>query len=296
MYISRKTIVFHNGKFLNATDINVNPYSQTLHYGFGVIDGLRGYKTGHGVQIFKARNHYDRFLRTAQKLGIKLNYSTDELIHISYQLLEYNNLTDSYLRPIIYMGQNMGLTETTEYDLLITAWRWRNFSREPMRVMISDFVRPVHHRNLIDAKLTGNYYSTILATTDARSKGFQEALLKDTDGNISEGPGANVFFEKEGKLYTPSLGSIYPGITRTVVMKIAREMGIEVIEDKLPVEFIKKDIDSSFFTSTPFEIAGICSIDGKMLKKEWEKSLGFQIHQKYKNKVTLGEYDSYSII
>jgi len=296
MYFSRKTIVFYDGRFQPATDVFVNPYSQTLHYGFGVIDGLRSYKTEQGVQIFRAREHYQRFVNSCEKLDIKINYSAEELVHISYQLLESNALTDAYIRPIIYMEQNMGLTETPNHHLLMSAWRWRNFShRKEMKVLISDYTRPVHHPNLTDAKLTGNYYSTILATTQARRLGYDEALLKDADGYISEGPGSNFFFEKNGKLFTPQLGKIFPGITRSVVIKIANEMGIEVIEDKFTADDLK-DIDGAFFTSTPSEVAAITSINQTKFLKDWTDTIGFKISLRYKHKVSLEEYDHYSII
>ncbi|MCS7004686.1 MAG: aminotransferase class IV [Cytophagales bacterium] len=296
MYFSRKTIVFFDGKFQNATEVFVNPYSQTLHYGFGVIDGLRSYKTDQGVQIFQARQHYQRFLSSCEKLGIKLSFSAEELVHISYQLLENNGLTDAYIRPIVFMEQNMGLTETLEHHLLITAWRWRNFShRGELKVYISDFVRPVHHPSLVDAKLTGNYYSTILATIQARKMGYDEVLLKDADGFISEGPGSNFFFEKDGKLFTPQLGKIFPGITRSVVIKIAHEMGIEVIEGKFRSEDLQ-EIDGAFFTSTPSEVAVITSINHQKFRKKPEDTIGFKVGLRYKHKVSLEEYDHYSII
>lgn len=280
-----KTIVFLNGNWVKAQEANASLYSQTLHYGNGVFEGIRSYKTVNGVKIFKAKEHFERLIYSAEKMHIPFEYSVERLTNICYELLSKNNLTDAYIRPLIYLDVNMSLTPTPKSHVFIAAWEWdRYLGDKLLNICISSFQRPNPKSCFVEAKVVGHYTNSILATTEAKGKGFDEALLLDMNGNIAEGPGANFFFEKDGKLYTPPLGNILNGITRQTIFELAEKLEIEIIEKLFqPTEAYSGD--SAFFTGTAAEVIGIQSIDGKLFKKPWEDSLGFLLSKAYKNLV-----------
>lgn len=296
MYYNNKTIVFKNGKFVKADDAKTNLYSQSIHYGIGVIDGLRAYQTTEGPQIFKAKEHYERFLRSAQKINIKINYSVEELIQLTYRLLEVNNLSSAYIRPLAYMGTNMEMETSDEVNLMITAWRWENYrGKDPLDIMVSSFHRLNPNTCFLDAKITGHYVNSVMAINEAKANGFDAALLLDGQGFVSEGAGSNFFYEKDHTLYTPPSGNILPGITRATVFEIAKELGLTLVEKYFTPEEIQ-NADGAFFTGTASEIASIKSINRIPFRKKWENTVGFEIQQKYHQRVVLADYDSYSII
>jgi len=296
MYYDKNTVVFHNGNFVKATEAKADLFSQTLHYGSGVFDGIRAYETQAGVQAFKAKEHFERFLKSAQRIHIELPYAAEELVNITYRLLEENNLTNAYIRPLVYLGPNMRLTKTNEVNLFISAWKWPRYQmNDQLDVMLSSFQRPNPQASYVDAKISGNYINSILATQEAKMKGFDEALLLDSGGYIAQGPGDNFFFEKDEVLFTPPSGHILPGITRKTIMELAEEMEVGVTKRLFTIEELQ-EADGAFFTGTATEIAGIKSIDRKPFKKKWEDTLGFQLLSKYRQRVTHDEYDSYSII
>ncbi len=296
MYYNEHTLLFLNGKWIKAAEAAGDLFRQTLHYGNGVFEGIRSYDTPTGPQIFKAREHYERLHHSAAKMYITLTYSVEELIKISYELLEKNNLSNAYIRPLVYLGANMTLTLTDEVHVLITAWRWGRYLGDKfVRVMISSYQRPNPHSVPVDAKVTGQYTNSILATTEAKSKGFDEALLLDLEGYIAEGPGANFFLEKNGELITPSLGHILPGITRATIIEYAREFGFPVKERKILPEEIN-GADAAFFTGTAAEVAGIKSIGGYEFTTPWEDTMAHSLFHAYRNRVTKNEYGDFSVM
>ncbi len=296
MYYDKNTILFLNGEWKKATEAGGDLFSQTLHYGNGVFEGIRSYETPNGPQIFKAREHYERLIHSGKRIHIKIPYVVDELISISYKLLEKNNLKNAYLRPLVFMGANMSLTLTDEVHLLITAWQWGKYLGEKLvRVMISSYQRPSPKAFPVDAKITGLYTNSILATTEAKSKGFDEALLLDSKGYVAEGPGANFFMEKDGKLITPELGNILPGITRATIIRYAKELGFPVeVRNILPEEI--DGADSAFFTGTATEVAGISSIGGYEFPMAWEDSMGHSLFLMYRHRVSDNELKDFSLV
>ncbi|MBL7858107.1 MAG: branched-chain amino acid transaminase [Cyclobacteriaceae bacterium] len=295
MYYTKDTILYLNGKFIKAVDAHTDLYSQTLHYGFGVFEGIRAYQSMNGVKIFKAFEHYERLRRSCALVNIPFPYETEELIQITYQLLRKNNLTDAYIRPLVYCGPNMQLTTPKDIFLMISAWEWGKYHGDKLlKLCVSSYQRPNPNSLQLEAKVTGHYVNSILATSEAKVRGFDEALMLDMHGHVAEAPGANFFMEKNGVLYTPSTGHILPGITRQTVMNICRELDIPVIEKTITLEELE-GADSAFLCGTAAEITGIESIDAKPFRKLWFESLGATVQEAYKCQV-LEKSFSYVII
>jgi branched-chain amino acid aminotransferase len=295
MYYTKDTILFLNGKFIKAVDAHTDLYSQSLHYGFGAFEGIRAYQTMNGVKIFKANEHFERLKKSCALVGIPFQYETEELVQIAYQLLEKNNMSDAYIRPLVYCGSNMQLTHTNEVYLMMCTWEWEKYHGEKqLKMCISSYQRPNPNTLKMEAKVTGHYVNSILATSEAKVRGYDEALMLDMNGNIAEAPGANFFMEKNGVLYTPSLGHILPGITRQTVLNICRELDIPVKERDIKPEELET-ADSAFLCGTAAEIACIESIDAKPFLKPWYDSLGTTIQEAYKCQVLERSF-SYVII
>jgi branched-chain amino acid aminotransferase len=296
MYYTDNTIVYLNGQWIKATQATTSLYSQTLHYGAGVFEGIRSYNTPDGTRIFKAKEHYDRLLYSAEKMHIKMNLSSQELTKLTYALLEKNNLSDAYIRPLVYLGQNMSLQPTEEVNVLLCAWEWGKYLGDQLlNVMTSSYQRPNPKSCHVEAKVVGHYTNSILATTEAKSKGFDEALLLDMNGNVAEGPGANFFYEKDEVLYTAPLGNILSGITRQTIMELAVKMGFEVREVYFTPEAVHQ-ADAAFFTGTAAEVAGIASLDGHKFPLAWEDSLGYQLSKAYRRCVSKNEYQHFDLV
>jgi len=201
MYYDSKTEVFLDGKWIKAKDAKASLFDQTMHYGTGVFEGLRSYNNGNGFNIFKPKEHFERLKQSAEKIHLKIPYSIDELIHIAYELITRNNLTNAYIRPLVFAGPNMMLSPSNHIHIFMTAWKWAKYPGiEPLNVMVSSYVKPSPKSIPIDAKIIGNYAAFTLATAEAKHLGYDEAILLDHNGFLSEGPGSNIFYEKDGKL------------------------------------------------------------------------------------------------
>ncbi|MBI1768257.1 MAG: branched-chain amino acid transaminase [Bacteroidetes bacterium] len=295
MYYNNKTVLFLDGKFVKAKDAFIDPFSQTLHYGYGVFEGLRSYDSVHGVKIFRVRDHFERMKRSCELLGIPLSYSVDELAQFSYKVLEKNNLSSAYIRPLVLGNPNMSLTTPQKASVMIAAWEWdRYFGDRSVKVGISAYERSNPNSGKAEAKVCGNFVNSILATTEAKERGFDEGLLLDMNGFVACGPAANFFYEKDGTLYTAPLGNILPGITRKTVFEICYELDIPVKEKLfLPEEL--KEVDGAFFCGTAAEITPIESIEGNSFRRPWKKTLSYQVQEAYWNLVLDKSY-SYVIV
>ena len=285
-YYNEHTVLWLDGVILKASETKTDLYGQSLHYGYSVFEGIRSYRTAAGeTKIFKPVEHYDRLQRSAEALNMPYNYSTDELIAATYEILERNNLRDAYIRPVVYGPANMSFNPNTESYTVIQAWEMAPFLGEKLlKVMTSSFQRPNPKGFKIEAKASGHYVNSILASQEAKGKGYDEALLTDMNGFIAEGPGANMFFEKDGRLFTPATGNILPGITRATVLEICRELDIPVEEGQFTISQLKT-ADAAFFCGTAAEVIGWNSIDDTTFTKPWANTLGRKIQQAYKDKV-----------
>lgn len=285
-YYNEHTVLWLNGALVKASEAKMDLYSQSLHYGYAVFEGIRSYKTAHGsTRIFKAVEHYERLQQSALALNIPYKWTTQELIDATYEVLKKNELQDAYIRPVVYSPANMSFNPNTESFIVIEAWEMQPFLGEKLlKVTTSPFERPNPKAFKITAKATGHYVNSILASQDAKAKGFDEALLNDMNGFVAEGPGANVFYEKDGKLVTPAPGNILPGITRATVLEICRELGIPVAEKLFTTEELKQ-ADAAFYCGTAAEVIGWESLDGVKFKKDWNSTISKLIQLAYKSRV-----------
>ena len=285
MYYNEHTIIYHNGEFVKAVDAKANVYDTSLHYGYAVFEGIRSYDTQNGVKIFKAEKHFERMEFSAKAIGIPYPYSNCELIEISYEVLRRNNLVDAYLRPIVTCPPNMSLTGATSSQVTISAWAWGALLGDKLvRLRTSSYRRITPASFVVEAKVSGHYVNSIMATKEAKDLGYDEALLLDINGFVAEGPGANFFYEKDDVLFTPQRGSILPGITRATIIEVCESLGIEVVEKQITPEEVYA-ADSAFYCGTAAEVIGIESLDDKKFPKGWNETLGAVLQEAYKNLV-----------
>ena len=285
-YYNENTVLFLNGAFVKAADAKMDFYSQSLHYGYSVFEGIRSYKTESGAtKIFKATEHFDRFKVSAEAINLPYTYNTQDLIAQTYKLLELNHLGDAYIRPVVYAPANMSFTQNTESFIFIQAWEMGPFLGDKrIRVMTSSFQRPNPKGFKIHAKAAGHYVNSIMASQEAKAAGYDEALLLDMHDHVAEAPGANVFFEKDGTLYTPSLGNILPGITRATVLELCAAHAISVVETSFGIDAIK-GADAAFFCGTAAEVIGLESIDDVPFTKNWDDTASKKIQSAYQKLV-----------
>lgn len=295
MYYNEDTIIYFNGEFVKAANASMDLYSQSLHYGYAVFEGIKSYKTANGTRIFKAKEHYDRLRHSANVMQMPFLMSSMELTNLTYEVLTKNNFTNAYIRPVVFCSANMSLTKGREAFLTIIAWEWTNgYLANKMRLMTSSFCRPNPGAFHIEAKVSGHYVNSILACQEAKDNGYDEAILLDINGYVAEGPGANVFYEKDGVLFTPAKGNILPGITRATVLEIAETLGIPVVEKLFTAEEMRQ-ADAAFYCGTAAEVVALESLDNHVFPRPWEESLGNIIQQAYQCKVLEKAFDYHEV-
>lgn len=260
--------IWFDGKFVKYKDAKLHVLSHSLHYGSAAFEGIRFYETDDGVAVFRLKEHYKRMKKSAEVMHIKHPYSVDDLCKATLRTIKKNKLEHGYVRPIAFFGLGNLRVEPTacKTHVIIAAWPWGAYlSEDPIKVKVSKYIR-IHPKSLeSDAKICGHYVNSILAVYDAKAAGFQEALLLDYKGNIAEGPGENFFIVKNGKLITPPLGNILPGITRDSIIKLAKDLGIPVQERNISLKQAKQ-ADECFFSGTAAEVTPIGQIDASRIK------------------------------
>ncbi|BEV02650.1 branched-chain amino acid transaminase [Chryseobacterium gambrini] len=290
MYYNDDSVLFFDGEYVKAKEAKTDLYGQSLHYGYAVFEGIKSYKTANGTKIFKAEEHYDRLRKSAEAMHMPFHYSTEEMVEATYKLLEINNLSNAYVRPLVICSPNMSLSKGQKSYLVIEAWNWDNgYLANKLRIMTSSFQRPNPKAFKIEAKVSGHYVNSILACQEAKDKGFDEALVLDEKGNVAESSGANVFYEKDGKLFTPAKGNILPGITRATVFEICNQLGISY-QEKLFTPQEMQGADAAFFCGTAAEIVALESLDNIPFRIDWEDSLSAKIQQAYRHLVVEENY------
>lgn len=278
-------IIYKDGAFIPAESLGIAIDSQTLHYGFGAFEGIRSYQTANGTKLFKAKQHFERLKNSCQQIHLPFPWDVTELIADTYKLLAANQLQHAYIRPIVVAEQDMTMVNSESSHIIIMAWEWdAYYGDDLLKTTISAFESNNPKSTPVEAKITGNYLNAVLAVSDAKRKGFDEAILTDIYGYLTEATSANLFIEKDGKLFTPKKGNIVAGITRATVIQIAKQLDIEVIEKDLrPNEL--KNADAAFLCGTAVEIIGIGSVDDTQFSTPFAETLGASIQRVYKNLV-----------
>ena len=258
--------IWKNGSYEKWDESSVHILSHTVHYGTGVFEGVRAYETKKGAAIFRLEDHTKRLFEAAKKINIEVPYSQDELNKVQKDIFLKNNLSEGYLRPIVFMGsESLGLRATDlSVNVAVAAWEWPSYmSPEAKKNGISIIKSPYEqYSNPIHSgyKIIGTYINSTMALHDAISKGADEALLLDKNGYVSEGSGENIFSIKEDTLITPKTDHCLNGITRQSVIKIASDLGLNVEEKDVTYEELVQS-DEVFFSGTAVEITPISKID-----------------------------------
>jgi branched-chain amino acid aminotransferase len=252
--------IWMDGKLIDWRDAKIHVLTHTLHYGMGVFEGVRAYKTPAGTAIFRLKEHTRRLFNSAKIFQMDIPFDQATLEAAQREVVKANQLESCYIRPLVWIGsEKLGVSARgNTIHVAIAAWPWGAYLGEEgmergIRVKTSSFTR--HHVNvsLVRAKASGYYINSILANQEATSLGYDEALLLDTDGYVSEGSGENVFIVRNGVIYTPDLASCLDGITRDATLTIARDLGIEVREKRITRDEVYCS-DEAFFTGTAAEI------------------------------------------
>lgn len=263
--------IWKDGQLVDWRDANLHMLTHSLHYGMAVFEGVRAYKTVDGTAIFRLREHTQRLFNSAKIFQMAIPYDLDVLMEAQKEVVRANQLESCYLRPLVWIGsEKMGVSARgNTIHVGIAAWPWGAYLGEDglkrgIRVKTSSFTR--HHVNvsMVRAKASGYYINSILANQEVTAEGYDEALLLDTDGYVSEGAGENVFIIKNGRIYTPDLASCLDGITRDAVLTMARDLGIDVIEKRITRDEIYC-ADEAFFTGTAAEITPIRELDNRQI-------------------------------
>jgi len=260
-----------DGSFVEWDQANVHVMTHTLHYGMGVFEGIRCYKTAKGPAVFRLLEHTARLFASAKIVGMEIPFTQEQINNAILETIRVNRLEEGYIRPLVFLGDNRRGLNTTgvSTQVAVAVWRWGAYLGEEaltngIRVKVASFAR--HHENVFmtKAKVCGAYVNSIMAKLEAVKAGYDEALLLDVAGHVAEGSGENIFIVRHGKLKTPPLTSVLEGITRDSVITIAREMGLAVEE-----QYFSRDevyiADEAFFTGTAAELTPINSLDDRVI-------------------------------
>jgi branched-chain amino acid aminotransferase len=266
-FADRDGVIWYDGKLVPWREATTHVLTHSLHYGMGVFEGVRAYKTDKGAAIFRLREHTDRLFSSAHILGMRIPYEKDVINDAIVATVRENSLESAYIRPLCFLGsEGMGLrADNLTVHVTVAAWFWGSYLGEEnmekgIRVKTSSFTR--HHVNvaMCRAKATGHYINSILALHEAQSCGFDEALLLDVEGYVMEGSGENIFIVRNGTIYTPDLTSALSGITRDTIFQLAAESGSAVQERRITRDEVYV-ADEAFFTGTAAEVTPIREYD-----------------------------------
>jgi branched-chain amino acid aminotransferase len=263
--------IWMDGGFVDWDSANVHILTHSLHYGLGVFEGIRCYATEKGPAIFRLQEHVDRLFSSAHIFLMKIPFTKKEIMEAIIKTVAVNRVRECYIRPLVYIGYGaMGLyPRDNPVKVSIAVWPWGTYLGEEgivkgIRIKVSSFIRGHVNSNLSMGKVCGYYVNSQLAKKEAISCGYDEALLLDTEGYVSEGSGENVFIVRDGVLKTTPLTSILEGITRDSIMKIARDEGIAAVEER----FTRDELyiaEEAFFTGTAAEVTPIREVDGRTI-------------------------------
>ena len=263
--------IWMDGSFVDWADAKVHVLTHSLHYGLAAFEGLRCYKGKSGSAIFKLHEHVDRLFESAHIGMMTIPYEKKQVAEAIVETVRINKLEACYIRPLVYIGYGaMGVYPgDNPIKLAIAAWKWGSYLGDDalangMRACVSSFTR--HHVNvsMTRGKISGYYVNSILAKREAKADGYDEAILLDPEGYVSEGTGENIFIVRKGRLKTTPLTSILEGITRNAVIELAREQGMVVLEER----FTRDEMyiaDEVFVTGTAAELTPVREIDKRRI-------------------------------
>ena len=260
--------IWMDGQMVEWRDAKIHVLSHTLHYGCGAFEGVRAYKTEQGTAIYRLQEHTQRLFNSAKILRMNIPFSQEEVMQAQKDVVRLNNLESCYIRPLTWIGsQKLGVSPRgNKIHVMVAAWAWGAYLGEEgmkrgIRVKTSSFTR--HHVNITmtQAKAVSNYSNSILANMEALDEGYDEALLLDPAGFVSEGAGENIFVIKDGVVYTPDLSAgALNGITRNTILHICKDLGLELIQKRITRDEIYI-ADEAFFTGTAAEVTPIRELD-----------------------------------
>lgn len=267
----RDGFIWFDGEMVPWRQAKVHVLTHSLHYGMGVFEGIRAYKTERGTAIFRLPAHTERLFRSAHILGMRIPFDKGTIDAACLAAVKENDLPSAYIRPLCFFGsEGMGLrADNLKVHVIVAAWEWgaylgaENIQRG-IRIRTSSFTR--HHVNITmcKAKAVGNYTNSILALQEAVRDGYDEALLLDNEGYVSEGSGENIFIVRDGIIYTPDLTSALEGITRDTIMRFIDDLGLKVREKRITRDEVYI-ADEAFFTGTAAEVTPIREVDGRAI-------------------------------
>ncbi len=267
----RDGVIWLDGAMVPWREAKVHVLTHTLHYGMGVFEGARAYKTPQGTSVFRLNEHTDRLFRSAHIMKMDMPYTQAQINQAIKSTVRENKLESAYIRPMCFYGsEGMGLrADNLKVHVMVAAWLWGAYLGEEgmekgIRVRTSSLSR--HHVNvtMCRAKANGHYVNSMLALREALSDGYDEALLLDTEGYVMEGSGENVFIVRDGILLTPDLTSGLDGITRETIIRLARDAGLEVKERRITRDEVYI-ADEAFFTGTAAEVTPIRELDRRVI-------------------------------
>lgn len=267
----RDGLIWFDDEWVDWREAKVHVLTHTLHYGMGVFEGVRAYKTKAGSAIFRLEEHTNRLFNSAKIMNMDIGFSKDELNQVQKDVVVKNNLNSAYIRPMCFYGsEGMGLrADGLKVHTIIAAWDWGSYLGEDkmkngLRIRTSSYTR--HHANITmtKAKANGNYINSMLALQEALTDGYDEALLLDVDGFVAEGSGENIFIIRDEVIYTPDLTSALAGITRDTIVTLAKDLGYQVIEKRITRDEVYC-ADEAFFTGTAAEVTPIRELDNRTI-------------------------------
>ncbi|MGM8226093.1 branched-chain amino acid transaminase [Cellvibrio sp. ARAG 10.3] len=271
-FADRDGVIWLDGELVPWRDAKVHVLTHTLHYGMGVFEGVRAYKSdSRGTCIFRLKEHTDRLFRSAHIMRMKMPFAKEQINEAHKQVVRENNLNEAYLRPMAFYGsEGMGLrADNLKVHVIVAAWHWPSYMSPEARdlgikVRTSSYTR--HHVNIsmCKAKANGHYINSLLALQEALDSGCEEALLLDNEGYVAEGSGENFFLVRDGVIYTPELTSCLDGITRNTIFQLAADCGYEIREKRITRDEVYI-ADEAFFTGTAAEVLPIRELDGRQI-------------------------------
>ena len=263
------TTIWLDGSFVDWDSAHTHVLSHGLHYGVGIFEGVRCYNTEQGPAIFRWDDHLTRFYNSAKPYEMDIGYSAPDLTEATLELIRRQNLNACYIRPIAFFGYDrLGLSPLgIPVQVAIACWPWGVYLGEEalasgVDVMVSSWRRYSSNQVPMNAKTTGLYVNSVLASEEAHRNGFSEAILLNTDGNVAEGAGENIFLIRDGELYTPDPSQgLLAGITRDTIITLAREKGYTVHDEAIISEDELHSADELFFTGTAAEVTPIKKVN-----------------------------------